>query len=142
MENTYYDQLGGRDCIDRVHSILYAKLFAHSWLKGFFEGKDRTILESQQTEFMMLAFDGPKIFGGRIPRDAHVHIFITDEIFDIRHELLRQSLNEAKVPENLQERWLSTDEGMRRAVVKESPDQCRGRYKTDPVIIMPKPEGF
>lgn len=103
-------------------------------------GKDRLVLESQQTEFMMLALDGPKVFGGRIPRDAHIQMFITDEIFNIRHKLLGDSLNEAGVPEHPRERWLSVDEEIRRAIVKESPDQCRGRYRSDPIIIVPKPD--
>lgn len=105
-------------------------------------GKDREILESQQTEFMMLGFGGPRIFGGRIPRDAHIHMFITDEIFDIRHQLLAEALNEAGVPDHLQERWLEMDEGVRLAIVKESPDQCRGRYRSEQVIIVPKPNSF
>lgn len=136
---SYLEELGGRECLEKVHKIFYDKLFAHPWLKKFFEGKKRWMLESQQTEFMMGVFGGPKIYGGRGPLEAHKHMFITDEIFEIRHELLKEALNEAGVPVDLHERWLRADDGMKRSVVKQSPDQCVGRYNNEPIMVHPKP---
>jgi len=136
----YLEELGGRECLERVHKIFYDKLFAHPWLGKFFEGKKRWVLEEQQTEFLMGVFGGPKIYGGRGPLEAHQHMFITEEIFGIRHEILQQSLSQAKVPEDLHERWLRTDLGMRRAIVKESPDKCKGRYNNEAIMVIPNPE--
>jgi hemoglobin len=113
---------------------------SHSWLKGFFAGKDRDHLEIQQTDFMSGLLGGPRIFGGRTPRDAHCHLFVTKEIFQIRHQLLGESLAEAGVPVALRERWLKLDAGFEAALVKQSPDECKGRYRTEPVIVVPKPD--
>jgi len=135
----YLEDLGGRECIERVHTIMYDKLFEHPWLKGFFEGKKRWLLESQQTEFMMGVFGGPRIYAGRGPFEAHKHMYITEEVFDVRHELLREALVEAKVPEELHERWLRADQSMRRAVEKKSMDQCKGRYNNEAILVVPKP---
>lgn len=135
----YLEELGGRECLERVHKIFYDKLFAHPWLGGFFEGKKRWLLEEQQTEFLIGVFGGPRIYGGRGPLEAHQHMFITEEIFNIRHALLQESLNEARVPARLQERWLRADQSMSRAVVKENPDQCRGRYNNEGIMVIPKP---
>jgi truncated hemoglobin YjbI len=140
MSEEYFNKLGGRACFERVHKIFYGKLLSHSWMKGFFAGKDRDHLEFQQTDFMSGLLGGPRIFGGRTPRDAHCHLFVTKEIFQIRHQLLGESLAEAGVPVALRERWLKLDAGFEAALVKQSPDECKGRYRTEPVIVVPKPD--
>ena len=102
--------------------------------------EDWGYLEIQQTDFMSGLLGGPRIFGGRTPRDAHCHLFVTKEIFQIRHQLLGESLAEAGVPVALRERWLKLDAGFEAALVKQSPDECKGRYRTEPVIVVPKPD--
>lgn len=139
MPDTLFDELGGMTCIERVHGILYDKLLGHPWLKGFFVGNDRRHLESQQSDFMSGLFGGPKIYGGRMPKDAHVHIFVTEEVFMTRHQLLEESLTEAGIQPDLKERWLKYDLGMKKALVKGSLSECKGRYKTEPVISVEKP---
>ena len=141
VSEDYFSALGGRACFERVHKILYDKLLSHPWLKGFFAGDERAHLENQQTDFMSGLLGGPRIYGGRNPRDAHCHLFVTREIFQIRHRLLGESLAEAEVPVRLRERWLKLDAGFETALVKQSPDECRGRYKTEPVIVVPEPGG-
>lgn len=139
MDQSYFDEIGGEQTLKRVHRILYDKLFSHPWLKDFFQGRPRWFQESQQTNFMMDLFGGPKKYGGRMPASAHQHLFITEEIFAIRHKLLGEALSEAAVPEHLHKRWLDYDWGMRRALIKQSPDECEGRFRTEAVIIVPKP---
>ena len=137
----YFDELGGRAAIELVHKHLYTKLFAHPWLGKFFEGKDRAFLESQQTEFMMGVLGGGKIYGGRGPLQAHKHQFITEEIFQIRHEMLKDAMKMARIPEHVQARWLNVDLGMRRSIVKERTDQCVGRYANEDIVVFPDPDG-
>lgn len=139
MAETLFNDLGGMPCLNRVHKLLYDKLLRHPWLKGFFEGKERWHLESQQSEFMAGIFGGPKIYGGRMPKSAHVHMFVTEEVFQVRHQLLARSLSEAGVPDDLKERWLRYDMGMKRGLVKGSIDQCEGRFRTDPIVAVEKP---
>ena len=136
----FIDEIGGKDCIKQVHKNLYDKLLTHPWLKGFFVGIERWVLEDQQTDFMFDLFGGdPKVFCGRLPMRGHQHLFITEEVFMIRHELLAEAITEAKVPDDLKQRWLTYDMGMKAAVVKETVDDCEGRYRTEKVIVVPKP---
>lgn len=140
MATAFYDEIGGVACIERVHKILYDKLLSHPWLKGFFVGFERWHLEIQQTDFMADLFGRePKYYAGRAPMYGHQHIFITEEIFMIRHNLLAESITAAKVPDDLKERWLRYDLGMKPALVKSSVDECEGRYRTEEVIVVPKP---
>ncbi|NIA70702.1 group 1 truncated hemoglobin [Pelagibius litoralis] len=139
MGDTLFDELGGMACLEKVHKIFYGKLLSHPWLKGFFEGVPRWHLESQQSEFMAGVFGGPRIYGGRPPKSAHMHLFITEEVFLIRHDLLRESLAEAGVRPDLMERWLTYDMRMKSALVKESPSDCAGRYNNEAVVVVDKP---
>ena len=139
MENTFLDELGGMPCLERVHKVFYDKLLGHPWLRGFFKGVPRQHLESQQSEFMSGVFGGPKIYGGRAPKAAHVHMFITEEVFLTRHKLLEQSLIEANIRPDLRERWLAYDMGMKKLLVKNSVTECKGRYKSEPIIVVEKP---
>ncbi len=139
MAATLFDELGGMPGIAKVHTIFYDKLLSHPWLKDFFQGVPRSHLESQQTEFMAGLFGGPKIYGGRPPQSAHIHMYITEEVFFTRHILLEEALEEAHVRADLRDQWLDHDMGMKRALVKNSVDECEGRYKNEPIIVVEKP---
>lgn len=140
MATVFLDEIGGKACLERVHRILYDKLLSHPWLKGFFVGLERWRLEVQQTDFMADLFGGPPCYHGRLPMNAHQHLFITEELFMIRHNLLAEALSEAKVSDGHKERWLEFDMGLKAAIVKKSIDECEGRYRSEKVLVVPKPD--
>lgn len=135
-----FDRLGGRPALDRVHKIFYEKLYEHRWLSQFFVGIDREHIANQQSDFMGMLFGGPKIFSGRMPIDAHMHMLITEKLFDIRHELLRESLCEACVPGGEANDWLAVDLAFKKVVVKSDITDCRRRFATDEIVAPVDPE--
>ncbi len=139
LSDNFFEQVGGFSGVRRVHALLYGKLFAHPWLKGFFAHTEREHVEAQQTKFWASLMGGPSTYGGRSPRDAHVHLFLPAEVFAIRHKLLADALVEAGVAPELREKWLALDAGFERAVTNKSPDECHGRYRQEAVIIVPRP---
>ena len=139
LGDNFFEEVGGYPCLRRVHNILYTKLFTHPWLKGFFAHTKREVVESQQTDFWASLMGGPRKYGGRSPKDAHIHMFLPAEVFTIRHQLLADTLIEAGVAPHLREKWLIMDAGFERAIVNQSPAECRGRYRNEQVIIVPKP---
>ena len=138
-QDTLFDALGGRPTLERVHRALYDRLYAHPWLGQFFGHVRRQHQENQQTDFMTRALGGPAIYSGRLPRAAHEHLFITEEIFRIRHGMLEEALAECKVPEDLAKRWLYVDFCFMGALVKESVDECKKRFTMDEIIVAKKP---
>ena len=139
MTDTLYDELGGMPCLERVHKVFYDKLLRHPWLKEFFEGNQRGDLESQQSDFMARLFGGPNTYSGRLPKSAQTHMFITEEIFLIRHKILEEALTESGIRLDLMERWLDYDMGMKRALVKNSISECFGWYRSEPIIAVARP---
>lgn len=129
-----FERLGGRPTLDRVHKIFYEKLYAHNWIGKYFAGIDKELITNQQSDFMGMLFGGPKIFSGRMPIDAHMHMMITEELFEIRHELLRESLAESKINEPEFSEWLSVDAAFKRILIKKSVADCKKRFNTDDIV--------
>ncbi len=132
-----FDRLGGRPTLDRVHKIFYEKLYAHSWIGKYFEGINRELITNQQSDFMGMLFGGPKIFSGRMPIDAHMHMMITEELFQVRHGLLRESLVEAKINEPEFSDWLAVDAAFKNILIKKSIDDCKKRFNSDEILNHP-----
>ncbi len=138
-DSTLFESLGGRPLLERVHKIFYDKIYAHPWLKQFFKDVDQKIIESQQTDFMTSNMGGGKIYSGSFPKDAHKHMFISEELFQVRLQLLRDSLVECNVPEELIERWLRIDQAFKKSLVKDNVAECQKRFFTDEIKAYPKP---
>lgn len=135
-----FEQLGGRETLERVHKRFYDKLYDHPWLGQFFKGIIRTTIENQQTDFMTSAMGGPEVYFGRLPIPAHSHMNITPELFDLRHSLLKESLEEEAIPFELAQRWLKIDAAFKTGLVKKSLSDCKRRFNTDEILDYEDPE--
>ena len=138
-EPSLYERIGGHDTIERVHRIFYNAMYAHPWLGRIVENWDQTLLENQQTDFMASNMGGPKRYSGAFPGPGHQHIFITNEMFDIRQSLLRSAIQQVGVAAELEERWIRIDEAFRHQIVKQTPAEVQPRYRTGPVFIVTNP---
>lgn len=141
-EKSLFDLIGGRPTLERVHKVFYDKLYADKWFKQFFADVDQKTIEDQQTDFMTSSMGGGRIYSGKLPKNAHRHMFITDELFELRSTILRDSIRECGVPADLAEKWLNIDYAFKKSLVKESVEQCEKRFNTDELLIIPKPPGM
>jgi hemoglobin len=141
-DKTLFENVGGRPVLERVHKVFYDKLYDHPWLKQFFLEIDQKTIENQQTDFMVSNMGGGKIYSGALPKNGHKHLFVTEEMFDLRGDILKESLEECSVPKDLAERWLRIDDAFRKSIVKDDLGQCEKRFFTDEIKIFPKPSGM
>lgn len=136
---TLFDEVGGLATLQKVHKIFYDKIYAHPWLKRFFAGHDQQAIENRQSGFMAEKMGGVVQYWGKQPKMAHRQMYITQELFDIRHELLKEALREAGLNDDLARRWLKIDYAFKRQIVKDS---IEAFYKTtwnyEQRIIIPK----
>ena len=142
MGRKLFEEIGGRSTLEKVHKIFYDKMFEHSWLKGFFEDVEQQVIEDQQTDFMAQIMGGPQAYSGKLPAPGHKHMFITNEMFELRHQMLKESIEEAGVSDDLKEQWLKLDSSFLKAIVKESASECEKRFPSDEILIVPKPSGL
>jgi len=140
-EQSLFDQVGGLPVLEQVHKVFYDKVYAHPWLGRFFAGHDQVSLERRQTQFMAEKMGGDVEYYGKGPAMAHRHMYITRELYDLRHELLRQALEEVGVPELLRRRWLAIDYAFIRLVVKDSiADFYHNSFRYEQRVIIPRPQ--
>jgi hemoglobin len=139
-QGSLLEQIGGRATLERVHRLFYDRVYAHSWLSGYFQGTERAHIENQQTEFMMTTMGGERIYCGSPPKAAHAHIFINDELFDLRHQMLADAIRDFGLDEELAQQWLKIDAAFRSSLVKGSRDECQKRFPTDQIVDVPRPK--
>lgn len=125
--------------VNKAVKVFYDKVYEDPWMKEVFKVIKQEIIESQQTDFMVAAFGGPKRYCGRSPKDAHLHIFVDDEMWDHRERTLELSLREALTDEELITKWLRIDEAFRHAIVRKNAGECSKRYAGDEIINVPAP---
>ena len=137
---TLFDAVGGLPVLQRVHKIFYDKVYAHPWLGQFFEGHSQEAIENRQTSFMAEKMGGPVEYMGKHPKMAHRHMYITEELFELRRQLLEDSLREAGVSDQLSERWLRIDSAFMKNIVKDSIESFyQESFKYERRLIIPKP---
>ncbi len=129
------------EIVEKVNDIFYDKVYDDKWLFDIFGLVDIDHIKSQQTDFILGALGGPKRYGGRSPKDAHPHIFIQEDMWDLREKYLTEAFTECEAPEWMIEKWIAIDNAFKRSILKTSPRDCEGRFRSDPLIIVPNPNG-
>lgn len=136
------ERIGGVEVLERVHWRFYRELFDDAWLGRFFWGKDLESLVKKQTDFMCACLGGPNQYRGETPAIAHMHMFVTDEAFDLRQTMLRRAIEAENLPAEVVEAWLQADAVFRPAIVKHSVDQCVMRCVGQVPVTADKPAGY
>jgi hemoglobin len=134
IDKTLYDRLGGKSTFVKVHKIFYDKAYADPWFSKFFTDKPQEVLENQQTDFMVQLMGGPKAYGGKSPKSAHQHMVISDELFELRSQMLSDSIKEYGLSDALREEWLDADRTFKRALMKASEAECIQAYPNQPIL--------
>lgn len=141
MKQSLYEAVGGLPTLEKVHKIFYDKIYAHPWLKQFFAGHNQEAIEGRQTSFMGEKMGGPNYLGKPI-KQVHENMYISQELYEVRHGILKDALHEAGVPETLAKRWLKIDNAFMRQIIKDSIESFYRDYHFTfkQRIIIPKPQ--
>lgn len=137
-----FDEIGGGEVILKVHKRFYDVLFNDRWLETFFFGKSKESLIIKQTQFMVAAFNGPNNYTGDTPAFVHMHMFITEEMSEVRGRILREAILAEGLSESIADRWLKVDRAFWPAIVKKSVDECVMKCKGQLPIVAKKPLGY
>jgi len=133
IDKNLYDHVGGKPTFVKVHKIFYDKAYAHPWLSKYFTDKPQQLLKEQQTDFMIQLMGGPKCYSGKVPKSAHQHMAISNELYELRAQMLAESITEAGISDELKDLWIATDATFQRALVKPE-SECVRAYPTQPIL--------
>ncbi len=136
----FLEAIGGEQMITRVHQRFYDVIFEHPWLGQFFSGKPKVTLIIKQTQFMLAAFNGPNNYLGDTPAFIHMHMYITDEMSDLRSQILKDAILAEGLSESMAEHWLAVDNAFRASIVKKSVNECVLKCRGQIPIVAEKPE--
>jgi hemoglobin len=140
-KQTLFQAVGGLPTLQKVHKIFYDKVYAHEWIGQFFDGFNQQIIEDKQTAFMAEKMGSPEPYLGKPIKQVHENMYLTPELVELRHTLLKESLAEAGVAADLAARWLRIDRAFMKVVTKESLESFYRDYsfKYKRRIIIPNP---
>ena len=126
------------EIINKINQYFYEQIYKDEWFKNVFQNVTQEFITLQQNDFMIQAFGGPCNFCGRMPGDAHPHIYIDNEMWEIRENYLKLSFEKNNVPKDIREKWLKIDNAFKNKIIKKSIDDVLPRFTTDEVIIILK----
>lgn len=92
-----FDQIGGREAVDRLVDAFYERVFADPELAPFFRSADRARLVRMQQLFFTVALGGPDEYTGRPVATAHEGRGIRRRHFARFVECLLETMTEAGV---------------------------------------------
>lgn len=136
------DEIGGEAMITRVHQRFYDVMFDEPWLETFFFGKSKESLIIKQTQFMVAAFGGQNDYDGDTPAFIHMHMFITEEMSEVRGRILREAILAEGLSESIADRWMKVDKAFWPAIIKKSVDECVMKCQGQLPITAKKPLGY
>jgi truncated hemoglobin YjbI len=117
----------------------YELVYKDEWLSQVFSLVEQNFITKQQTDFMLGLLGGPKLYSGRNASDAHPHIYVDEHMWQVRETLLNMAFDKIDFPDDLRKKWLKIDEAFKRSIVMQDPSQCKKRFTTDQLIIIPPP---
>lgn len=135
-------QIGSEQYVLNVHQRFYDVMFDEPWLEKFFFGKSKEALILKQTQFMIAAFSGPNNYTGDTPAFVHMHMFITDEMIEVRERILRACIVAEGLSEEIADKWLKIDHSFKAAIVKKSAEECVLKCLGQMPITVEKPLGY
>lgn len=134
-----YLAIGGRDGLRPVIERFYELVYADPWIGRFFVDVDRAQQQRSLEDFLAAGAPGEPVFRGKLPIQAHAHMYITQPMIKRRTQLLRQAIRELGHGDEVERWWLKTDGLWHSAVRKESVDDCRPSLAGKPLKVIGEP---
>ncbi|MDQ6953074.1 MAG: group 1 truncated hemoglobin [Mariprofundaceae bacterium] len=139
-KQSMFEAVGGLSTMERVHTSFYDKVYAHPWLGQFFKGHDQKTIELRQTQFMAEKMGYELAYPGKALPLAHRRMYITEELLELRQGLLRESLEEEGLANDLIQRWLRMDHAFWRKIKNKSLDEFQQvDLKYEQALIVDRP---
>ena len=104
MNPTLFDEIGGKETVERASLFLYVNILRDNRIKHFF---DKTSMEKQQRKmsaFLTKIFGGPSLYIGKDMRKAHTDAVkngLNDEHVNAMMECVSAALHELEIDEKL-----------------------------------------
>ena len=123
MNQTLYEQLGGKKTVEKAAAILYVNILRDKRINYFFDGVDMEKQKRKMSVFLTNIFGGPSLYIGKTMRKVHknaVENGLKDEHVDAMMENVAATLKELEIENDLIKKVISTIEEHRDDVLGRS----------------------
>ncbi len=113
---TLYDRIckeAGQDQIEKIVRSFYERAFFDGIIGHFFFSHNHEDLIARQTAFATAMLGGPANYKGKPLAPVHKGLGINNAHFGRRQVIMREVLEEFKVPADLAREWLELEERLR-----------------------------
>jgi hemoglobin len=128
-----FAKIGGAG-LRAVITDFYARVFGDVMIGFMFQGKDRQQLIDREYEFTANFLGGDVRYTGRPLREAHAKTPIFGGHFERRLQILRETLRDHAVDEEVQREWIDHTQALRHLVTKDKGSECK-----DPGVVVGEP---
>ncbi|WP_457419072.1 group I truncated hemoglobin [Roseateles sp. P5_E7] len=106
-DDKLYQELGGRENIQRFTNDFYERLLKDARLAPFFDGINQKHLKGVLADYFCVVAGGPCVYDGVGMKDSHAHLGITKADFNRLVEHLQAAMDAAGLPFATQNRLLA-----------------------------------
>lgn len=138
---TFFERLGG----DRLRTVLedfYDRVFADVMIGFLFVGKDRQRLVDREWEMAARMLGGADVrYTGKPMREAHARVPILGGHFDRRTQLLRNTLADHHIEQDIVDAWIEHTQALRAQVTADPNSDCNHDATAGRTQILPDDAG-
>ena len=109
MEDSLFDQIGGRHAVELASIKLYYHILEDDRINQFFKNIDIKKQSIKMNAFLTYIFGGPSLYTGRNMRNSHKAVVekgLNDSHVDAMLENVHTTLNEMEISPDLQKKVL------------------------------------
>ncbi len=110
MDQTLYEEIGGKEVVEKAANYLYVNIFRDERINQFFEDVDIDKQKRKMSAFLTNIFGGPSLYLGKDMRRAHKNVVnkgLSDEHVDAMMECVSLTLQEIGIKSDLIQRVLN-----------------------------------
>lgn len=123
-EATMFDELGGEPALRRIIDRFVDRVVSDVMIGFFFRKVSRERLKEKEYEFAARHLGASVPYTGRPIQEAHAGHPIMGGQFMRRLQILKETLEELRVPQHIVDHWVAHTEKLRPLVTRDAAGQC------------------
>lgn len=121
---TLYEKIGGEPVLRRVIDVFIDRLFTDRMIGFFFRSADRQRIKEMEFQWTARLLGAKVEYQGRSMEEAHAKHPIMGGQFMRRQQILKETLEEHGIAEEIQHVWLSHNETLRPLITRDTGSDC------------------
>ncbi len=124
MTTTLYNKIGGEAKLREIIDIFIDRVFADRMIGFFFRGADKDRIKEMEFQLTAQFLGADMEYKGKSLQEAHAKHPIMGGQFMRRLQILKETLEEYEVSEEVRSAWLSHTEYLRPLITQDAGSDC------------------